>query len=174
MILSKNVALVGFMGTGKSTIGRLVARELGWRFADTDQLIERRAGCEISEIFAREGERFFRAQEHAALASLRGEWRHVVATGGGIVTRGENVSLLRELGFVVWLTADEETIFERVSRNANRPLLHTPHPRATVAALLAARRPLYESAAHFALDTAQVSQAEAAKTIVAETLRFFS
>ncbi|SRR5581483_2202101 len=169
----ENIALIGFMGSGKSSIGRMLARKLGWDFADTDHLIVQRDGREISEIFATNGEAFFREQEHAAIESLRDSGRHIIATGGGIVTQPENVTLLREMSFVVWLTATEEVIFERVSRNTNRPLLQTPNPRETIAALHALRLPLYESAAHFAIDTSTRSHAEIADEIIAAAQRHY-
>ncbi|MEA3188796.1 MAG: shikimate kinase / 3-dehydroquinate synthase [Chthoniobacter sp.] len=170
----ENIALIGFMGTGKSSVGRLVARKLQWRFADTDQIVEKRAGRSISSIFADDGEPLFREQERAALEALRDEDGQVIATGGGIVTRAENVQLLREIAFVVWLTADEETIFERVSRNAKRPLLQTPNPRETVATLLHERRPFYATAAHCTVDTTHRTHGEIANCIIAESNAFFA
>ncbi len=107
----ENVVLVGFMGSGKSSVGRLVARSLHGRFVDTDRLIEDHAKCEITEIFAARGEAFFRIEESRALRSLLGSVGLVVATGGGIVTAPENLPVLKELGFVVWLTASDEVIF---------------------------------------------------------------
>src|SRR5580700_11870609 len=114
---------MGFMGSGKSSVGRLVARTLGGRFVDTDRMVIDRAGCAIPEIFAQKGEAHFRELETEALRSLLGAKGLVAATGGGIVIARENRALLRKVGMVVWLTADEETIWERVSRNKNRPLL---------------------------------------------------
>jgi shikimate kinase len=169
-----NIILIGFMGSGKSSIGRLLARLLGGRFVDTDQLIIKSAGCEIAEIFARDGEEHFRELETAALESLRGKIGLVIATGGGIVLRPENLKVLRELGFVVWLTASEDVIFARVSRNRKRPLLHTPNPRQTVSDLLTARKPLYEAAAQFTLDSSNLEHQTVAKRIQQETTRFFS
>ncbi len=174
MSARENVALIGFMGTGKSSIGRIIARKLNWNFFDIDQLVVAQTGAEIAEIFAAEGEDFFRDSEMAALRSRADESRQIIATGGGIVLRAENVSLLRSMSFVVWLTASEEVIFERVSRTTKRPLLHTPDPRATVVTLLAARRPLYESAAHFSIDTSTRSHTEIADAVISEARRFFS
>src|SRR5215210_133056 len=137
------------MGTGKSSVGRRLARQLRFQFTDTDRLIVEQTGKDIPTIFKENGEAFFRDQERLALESLRGRGQLVIATGGGIVTRAQNVALLREMAFLVWLTADEDVIFERVSRNARRPLLQTPNPRETIATLLAQRYSLYENAAHF-------------------------
>ena len=161
----ENVVLVGFMGSGKSSVGRLVARALRGRFVDTDRLVVDRAGREITEIFAEEGETWFREEESRALRSLLGGRRMVVATGGGIVTVPGNVPVLKELGFVVWLTASDETIWERVSRNKKRPLLHTENPRETVRALLEKRNPLYEAVADLKVDTSELTHAEVAARI---------
>jgi shikimate kinase len=161
------------MGCGKSSVGRILATKLGFTFADTDQLIVARAGMEIPEIFAARGEEGFREVEADALRSLAGKDRTVVATGGGIVMRPGNVEMLRGLGFVVWLRASEEIIFERVSRNDRRPLLQTENPRATIARLLALRTPLYESAAHVTIDTSRQPHGDIVRQILAAAARFF-
>jgi shikimate kinase len=169
-----NIVLIGFMGSGKSSVGRLIAQRLGFQFIDTDALIVERAGLPIAEIFARQGEASFREQETAVLRSL-GMWnRGVISTGGGIVLREENRTLLQALGFVVWLTANEEVLFERVSRNRKRPLLDTADPRATLHELLEQRRPLYEGNAQFSLDSSGLTHAAAADTVIAEARRAFS
>jgi shikimate kinase len=170
----ENLILVGFMGTGKSSIGRQVARRLGFQFLDTDQLIVEREGRAIAQIFERLGEAAFRSLETQVLESIEHLNRCVVATGGGIVLRPENREILRRLGFVVGLTATPEVVFERVSRNDKRPLLHTPDPRGTVERLLTERSEAYRDAAQFTLDTSRISQAEAADCIIAEARRAFS
>jgi shikimate kinase len=169
-----NLVLIGFMGSGKTSIGRLVAQRLGFQFVDTDAVIVERAGMQVAEIFERHGEAWFRAEETAVLRSLSILNRAVISTGGGIVTRPENHALLRELGLVVWLTASEEVIFERVSRNQRRPLLQTADPRATVHELLAKRRPLYEAVAHFTLETTTQPHETAADALIAEARRVFA
>ena len=161
----ENVVLVGFMGSGKSSVGRLVARTLGGRFVDTDRLVVDRAGREITDIFAKDGEGYFRQEESRALRSLLGGNGLVVATGGGIVTVPENVPALKELGFVVWLTASEEVLWERVSRNRKRPLLHTENPRETVRALLEKRSPLYATVADMTVDTTGLTHEQVAERI---------
>jgi shikimate kinase len=162
---AENVVLVGFMGSGKSSVGRLIARALRGRFVDTDRLVVDRAGGQIAEIFATRGEAYFRQEETRTLRSLLGSSRLVVATGGGIVTVPENLPVLKKLGFVVWLTASEEVIWERVSRNTRRPLLHTENPRETVRELIAARNPLYEEAADMQVDTSTLTHAQVAERI---------
>jgi shikimate kinase len=169
-----NIVLIGFMGSGKSSIGRRVASGLGFQFVDTDALLVERDGREIAEIFAQDGEVRFRDLETSVLESLSGRERCVISTGGGVVLREENRALLRELGFVVWLTASEDVIFERVSRTNKRPLLRTANPRETVNQLFAARRPLYEAAAQFTLDTTTLAHGQAADAVIAEARRAFS
>jgi shikimate kinase len=169
-----NIVLVGFMGCGKSSVGRLLASWLGFAFVDTDQLIVERAGMEIPSIFEARGEAGFREVERSALESIRGRRRSVIATGGGIVTRPEHIAILREIGFVVWLRANEEIIFERVSRNNRRPLLQTENPRGTIARLLAERSPLYAAAAHEAIDSSRQPHAEIARRIRLAASRHFA
>ena len=166
---STNLVLVGFMGSGKSSVGRMLANRLGFQFVDTDAMVVEAAGMQISDLFARHGEAAFREYESEALESLleRRTSGLVVATGGGIVTQERNLPLLHRLGFVIALTASEEVIFERVSRNNKRPLLHTPNPRQTVADLLSTRRPLYAAAADLLLDTSIKSHAQVADQIIA-------
>jgi shikimate kinase len=161
-----NVVLVGFMGTGKSSAGRLVAQKLGFQYIDTDQLIAQRAGMEIPHIFAQHGEAHFRDLEASALESLAHLERCVIATGGGVVLRESNRFRLRELGFVIGLMASKAVIFDRVSRNSRRPLLQTDDPRTTVHEMLAARAPLYEAVASLTIDTSTRSSPEVADLIV--------
>jgi shikimate kinase len=172
--MRNNIVFIGFMGSGKTSIGRLVAHRLGFQFIDTDAVIVERAGMQVSEIFARHGEDWFRDQESAALHSLSILQRAVISTGGGVVLRPENRALLGEIGFVVWLTAGEEVIYERVSRNKKRPLLQTADPRATVHELLEKRRPLYTEAAQFTLDSSTLKHEAAADAVIAEARRAFS
>lgn len=161
-----NVILVGFMGSGKSSVGRVLARRLQFQFVDTDLIISQNAGCEISAIFASQGEEAFRDLETEALRSMGAMEHCVIATGGGIVVKERNHALLRSLGVVVCLKADPEVIFERVSRNTKRPLLQTPDPRATVMALLAARQPLYEHVAEVTIDGSSLQHEEVADQVI--------
>jgi shikimate kinase len=161
----QNVVLVGFMGSGKSSVGRLVARTLEGRFVDTDRLVVDREKREINDIFAQQGERFFRQLESSALRSLLGRSGLAIATGGGIVTVPRNGPMLKKLGLVVWLTAHEDVLWERVSRNKKRPLLLTDNPRETVRSLLEARNPMYEAAAEMTVDTTDLTHAEVAAKI---------
>lgn len=164
--LPQNLVLIGFMGSGKSSIGRLAAKTLGFQFVDTDQLIVEKAGKQISDIFAEDGEPAFRALETSVIESLNACRRHVISTGGGAALSAANRALLRALGFVVCMTASEDVLFERVSRNSKRPLLQTENPRATLSSLIAQRADAYQQACHYTLDTTHLSQAEAVESLV--------
>jgi shikimate kinase len=154
---SERLFLVGYRGTGKSTVGRLLADELGWGFVDCDDLIESAAGMSIAEIFAMEGEAGFRDRESAILNQLATRERLVIATGGGAVQRAVNRNLLCTSGFVAWLTASPETIWARLQRDpatgTRRPNLTPAGGLEEVRALLAARELLYRSIAHFTADS---------------------
>lgn len=137
------VFLVGFMGTGKSTNGRRLAERLGLQFIDTDQIVSDLAGKAIPDIFQEDGEEAFRALETRALHEVLGGPRAVVATGGGIMGRDENVSLMRSGGPIICLEASPETILRRTSGRDDRPLLRGPDPMDTIRRLLHERRPRY-------------------------------
>jgi shikimate kinase len=166
-----SLVLIGPMGSGKSSIARELAQRTGWRWVDTDRLAAEQAGLSVPEIFATHGENHFRDLESAAvrvLGGLAALGPVIVATGGGVVLRPENGSLLRELGCVVWLTASEDVLFERVSRTRKRPLLRTADPRATMRELLATRDPLYAACAHCKIDTSFLSHAEVADAVLVQ------
>lgn len=139
----QNIILAGFMGTGKSSVGRKLAERLGWTFIDTDEIIERRAGRTISEIFATDGEPAFRAMEAAIARELAGMRNHVVSTGGGMVVAEANLRALEAAGAVVLLEADAEAIYNRIKSQTHRPLLAKPDPRAEIERLLALRAEAY-------------------------------
>lgn len=170
----KNIILIGFMGSGKSSVGRIVAKRMGFQFLDTDALIVERAGMPIPDIFASAGEESFRDQETAAIESLAQFSRCVIATGGGAVLREKNRALLREVGFVVCLTASEETIFSRVARNTKRPLLQTENPRETVTKMLSERRAVYEETAEFVVDTTHFTHKQSADAVIAAAREAFA
>jgi shikimate kinase len=141
-----NLALVGFMGTGKSSVGQLVAAQLHFRFVDTDELIEARAGKGISTIFAEEGEPRFREYERAVVEDLKNLHRTVIAAGGGLVTHADSLASLKTHALVICLWASPETIWERVGHQSHRPLLQTPDPLAKIRQLLSEREPFYRNA----------------------------
>ena len=160
------IVLIGFMGAGKTTVGRELALLTGWPRHETDLIIAARAGVSIAEIFTERGEEEFRALESEALENLPTK-RMIIATGGGIVLRPANVAILKRLGTVVYLEADEATLFERVSENVElRPLLPADNPRAAVARLLAEREPLYRAAADFIVNTTGLTPPEVAQAII--------
>jgi len=170
---AENIVLIGLMGSGKSTVGRMVAQMLGFQFVDTDHLITDRAGCSIPEIFAREGEAGFRLRESAVLRSLLGHRHCVIATGGGIITQARNRPLLHHLGFITWLEADVKLLARRTASNNDRPLLRGEEPPlAKLERLLAERKPLYKQLADLRIQTDELSQQESAYG-VAESARIF-
>jgi len=147
LVLPKPLVLVGLMGAGKSAGGRRVASRLDIPFIDADAEIEKAAGCTISEIFVRDGEEGFRAGERRVVARLLDtEPIHVLATGGGAFQEPDTRALIKEKGISLWLRADLEVLFERVSRRSHRPLLRTPDPKGTLAALIEKRYPVYAEA----------------------------
>lgn len=148
-----NIVLVGPMGAGKSTVGRLVAARLGCTFVDTDHLIEARSGADIPWIFDVEGEDGFRRRETQVLESLQGVDRHVIATGGGIVVRPENHALLNQLGRVFYLTASIEQLFSRTRKDKKRPLLQVANPRKQIELIFNTRDPIYRQVADVVLNT---------------------
>ncbi|WDY58348.1 shikimate kinase AroK [Pseudomonas sp. PSKL.D1] len=149
----RNLILVGPMGAGKSTIGRLLAKELRLLFKDSDKEIELRSGANIPWIFDKEGEPGFRDREQAMIAELCELDGVVVATGGGAVMRPENRKALHQGGRVIYLHASVEQQVGRTARDRNRPLLRTANPEATLRALLEARDPLYREIADLVVET---------------------
>ena len=140
---TQNIILTGFMGTGKTTVGRLLAAELGYAFVDTDKLIAQRAGKPVSVIFAEDGEAVFRDWEAQIAAELAHEQRLVLATGGGLMLSERNADTLQESGIVFCLTAKSKEIVKRVKQSGHRPLLDVDNPQERVEALLAEREAIY-------------------------------
>lgn len=141
-----NLYLIGFMGVGKSALGRRAARALGYHFVDSDRVIESLAGKPIPEIFAQEGEAAFRRMEREFIESGHPATGCVVACGGGLVIQEGMAERLRQKGVVICLFASPESIIERTCRNRNRPLLNVDDPEARIRELLAVREPIYMSA----------------------------
>ncbi|WP_222180756.1 shikimate kinase AroK [Marinobacter nauticus] len=153
MSLPKRVVLVGPMGAGKSTIGRLLARELGYRFLDSDRMIEERCGANIPWIFDVEGEDGFRQRETSMLEELSNEVGTVLATGGGAVMRAENHGLLKKNAVVVYLKTSIDQQVERTRKDRNRPLLQNDDPEGVLRRLFAIRDPLYTELADIVMFT---------------------
>lgn len=159
------VILVGFMGAGKSTCGRLLARRLGRCFVETDDMIVAREGVSIPEIFRRDGEARFRELEAEALDLLRVKTDDVVATGGGFPCVPGRMDVLKSLGTVVWLRADIQTLVDRAHRTGGRPMLEE-RSEADVEALYAQRVPYY-AAAHLTVDTGESGADQVVARLVA-------
>lgn len=161
-----NIILIGFMGCGKSSIGRRLAARLGHAFLDSDELIVSNAGKSISEIFAQEGEERFRDRESEEIRKLMGTPGIVLATGGGAVLRKENQESLRAIGTIIWLHSDPEILFERATRSRKRPLLEVENPRTTFNSLLEARLPIYASACDLKVDATGLSHEQTVEMIL--------
>ena len=147
-----SIFLIGPMGAGKTTVGRLLARRTGRRFVDSDRELERRSNATIEEMFRLEGEAGFRAREAALLEDLTREPGVVLATGGGAVLLPENRRALGARGAVVYLRATVDAQWERLRQDKSRPLLQTADPRATLADLFAERDPLYRELCDHRID----------------------
>ena len=141
-----NLALIGFMGAGKTSVGRLVAEQLHFDYLDTDELIVLRTGRSIAEIFKTDGEPAFRALEEQVVVELTSRTRTVIATGGGLPVNPANLASLKTHALVVCLWASPEKIWERVKNHTHRPLLHDPDPQKKIRDLLASREQFYKQA----------------------------
>jgi shikimate kinase len=155
----RNIVLIGFMGTGKSSVGRALHQNLGYQLIDTDQSIEKQTGKSIPDIFSKDGESVFRNLETQLLEQLISSetTKHIISTGGGMVCKAENRPILRQLGFVVWLSCSPQDILERTSKNNNRPLLQGDNPRQAIEELLRERTPFYAETAHLEVNTTGLS-----------------
>ena len=161
-----NLYLVGFMGTGKSTVGRAVAHRLGFQAVDSDHEIERLTGQTIPEIFAREGEAAFRRREHEFVLGGHDAERTLVACGGGLIVQPGMLELLRARGVIICLHASIETILERTSRHRHRPLLNVEDPETRIRTLYAEREAIYKRAG-----TVILTDARPLNDIVAHVIR---
>ena len=167
---TRSVALIGFMGVGKTTVGRRLAQRLGYRFVDSDCEIEIRAGRSIRTLFLEEGEIAFRHLESDTIAALATQTDQVISTGGGTVLQPTNVDVLRANCLVVWLMASPGVILKRVGSAETRPLLaEATDPLVRIRHLLDTRTPLYEAAAHIRIDTTDRKPA----TVVEEIVRLY-
>lgn len=161
-MIKERVFLTGFMGVGKTQVGRILARQLGRCFLDTDRMVEQRTGRSIAEIFAAEGVAHFRQLERTCVLETCQHPDAVVALGGGAITCADNIAAVRRAGVLVCIKADVETIFARVRHRSHRPLLAGLDPqaqRAKIEALLRERAPFYDQA-HIALYTTQAQTPE--------------
>jgi shikimate kinase len=159
------------MGAGKSSVGLCLNRRTGLALHDTDEIVATNFDMSIPEIFAEHGEEKFREAETEALRRIRTDEQMIIIGGGGIVLRDENVEILRSQAVIVWLDADEQTLFTRAARKQNRPLLQMKSPRKSFSEILAARRPLYANIADIRVDTSGLTEEEAAVAILAKLRR---
>lgn len=167
--MEKNVILCGFMGCGKTTVGRALAEKAGYRFADMDDLIEKEQGKSIARIFKEEGEAAFRRMETETARKLSAQSRLVVAAGGGALLNPENAALFRATGVIVLLDLPVEALQERLKDDTSRPLLQKPDRNALIRELYEKRMPLYRAAADLAI-CADFPPGEAADRILAAVL----
>ncbi|MCK9615153.1 MAG: shikimate kinase [Candidatus Omnitrophica bacterium] len=161
----KNIYLVGFMGVGKTVVGKIIADKLKLKFIETDGTIEKEEGCPITEIFATKGEQHFRQLESNLLKKISKETNLIVSCGGGLVCNKENLRILKETGTVFNLTAETKTIYERIKKYSHRPLLNVEDPVAKIDELMQKRSPYYKQA-HHTIDTTKISPDEVSDKII--------
>ena len=151
-----NIYLLGFMGTGKTSVGRALAKDKGWNFVDLDELIELKQQRRIVDIFAQEGEPYFRKIEKKFLKQVSTQKKFVVACGGGVVLDPDNIKLMKKTGMIICLCANCEEILKRVSSSSLRPILNVAKPRERIELLLKMRAPYYLQA-DYTIDTSHLS-----------------
>lgn len=160
-----NIILIGFMGTGKSDIGRRLAERLSMHFLDTDTLIEKTEKIKISDIFAKKGEAYFRDLETKIIKTLEDYDNFVISTGGGMILRDENVTMLKKLGSIVLLWSEPDVIIDRLKHAKDRPLIEVDREN-KIRELLEKRRTIYHSVCDHKIDTSTLSLDQAAEEII--------
>jgi len=160
-----NIYLVGFMATGKTAVGRELARKKKWQFLDLDELIELKEKRPIADIFAKNGEPYFRRIEHEALKQVSREKNFVIACGGGIVINQANIKIMQDTGIIICLTAMPEVILKRACAYSHRPLLNVAEPKKQIELLLKLRAPYYAQADK-TIDTSKISVKEVVDKIL--------
>lgn len=153
------------MGTGKTSVGKLLAQKLKRKFVEMDEMIEKREGLKIVEIFSRYGESYFRKVEKEVLKQIAKDRKQVISCGGGVVIDEENVRLMKETGIMICLLAQEEVIYQRIKEDTHRPLLNVDNPRKKIKELLSKREPFYKKADYF-VDTSRISCEEVTQRIM--------
>jgi shikimate kinase len=161
----RNITLAGFMGTGKSTVGRILARKLGYRFIDVDEEIEREQGVSITHIFSEMGEPYFRQLERDMIKTLSLREGLVISAGGGAVIDERNIEAMKQGGALVCLSATPDDIMKRVGKSGNRPLLQVPDPMAKIIELMSKREPFYRKA-DVTVDTSMKTPEEVAAEVI--------
>lgn len=161
----KNIFLIGFMGSGKSTMARLLAKDTNRELIEMDETIEKEAGCTINELFEKHGESYFRDLESALVKRIADKGGAVVSCGGGAVLREENVANMKKNGKIIYLSATPETIYERVRHSTNRPLLNGNMNVEYIRELMDKRLAIYETAADVIVDVNQKEKSEIVEEI---------
>jgi shikimate kinase len=164
----KNIYLVGFMGTGKTAVGKELARKKQWQFVDLDELIELKEKRVIADIFAKEGEPYFRKIEQETLKQVAREKKFVVACGGGIVINPYNIKIMKDTGIIICLTARPDAILNRTQGFTHRPLLNVANPKKQIELLMKLRAPYYAEADK-TIDTSKLSVEQVVKKILEVT-----
>jgi len=164
--MRKNIVITGFMGTGKSVAAKELARKLGMKFINMDRIIEERQGTSIADIFARYGEKYFRAQENKLVKELFQKENMVIATGGGTLLSSDNARMLGQAGEIVCLYADSQTIYNRVKRKNDRPLLKGENVLSEIDHLLEERKKMYANI-KWKIDTTNLNIEEVTDKIIA-------
>jgi len=161
-----NIILTGFMGTGKSVVAKKLAQELRMGYIDTDKIIEDKEKCKIRKIFEERGENYFREIETKIIKEVSSLNNYVIATGGGVVLKEENIKALRKKGFIIYLSANPEVILKRTEKNEERPLLlNCKDPYKKIEEMLSFRKPYYEKA-NLKIDTSNLNPTEVVERIV--------
>lgn len=160
-----NIYLVGFMGTGKTTVGEALAQKKKWQFVDLDGLIELREKRTISSIFARDGEPYFRKVEKKALQEVAKEKKFVVACGGGVVLDKDNIKIMKKTGLIICLSASPEAILKRTVAYRHRPILNVSNPKKQIELLIKLRAPYYAQADK-TIDTSKIPIKEVVERII--------
>jgi len=172
----QNIVLVGFMGCGKSTVGREISLQLNYSLVDTDALIEESVEKPISEIFADHGEGHFRSLETELLGQIHNAncTHQIISTGGGLPVREENRAWLKKLGYVVWLKVGVDTVMKRTAKSNHRPLLRTDNAKQKVEEMLAVRNPIYREVADLSINTDDLEISETVHGIIESANYYFS
>lgn len=164
----KNIVLIGFMGSGKSSVGMALSKDLNMQYISTDDIIEEQERMKIEEIFKTKGEKYFREKEKEVIKEVSHLKGCIIATGGGIVLNWENVENLKKGGKIFFLKAKPRVIYERIKEDRTRPLLNVPNPLSAIRRILKARMPLYMEAADYTIDTSAISIEEVVEKIKKE------
>lgn len=160
-----NIVLIGFMGSGKTVVGKIISERLNLKFVDIDKLIEEEQDRTIPEIFSTFSEDYFRKLEKGMVARVAEDGNQVIATGGGVVLNPKNMANLRKNGVIIWLVVSPEVVWKRTERDGSRPLLQVSYPEKTIEELLSFRKSLYAQA-DFKVETSNLSVDEVVKEIL--------